>query len=44
VRTLAEALRPLGIEATLETRELGHAEFEAAPSESNRIFIAGQPL
>lgn len=44
VRTLAEALRPLGIEPILETRELGQAEFETAPSESNRIFIAGQPL
>lgn len=44
VRSLAEALRPLGIAPTLETRTLDQAEFEAAPGDSNRIFIAGQPL
>jgi hypothetical protein len=44
VSTLAKVLAPLGIAPTLETQALDRAEFEAAPSESNRIFIAGQPL
>ncbi len=44
VSTLADVLRPLGIEPTLEIRALDQAEFEASPAESNRIFIAGRPL
>ena len=44
VTQLAEVLRPLEIEPTLETRELDEAAFEAAPDESNRIFVAGRPL
>ena len=44
VASLTEALRPLGIEPTLETRELDQATFDAAPVESNRIWIAGKPL
>lgn len=44
VNTLAEVLRPLGIEPILETRELDLEAFEAAPIESNRIWIADQPL
>ena len=44
VNTLAEALLPLGIEPMLETRELDLQAFEAAPIESNRIWIADQPL
>jgi hypothetical protein len=44
VAILGEALRPLGIESTLETRALDRSDFEAAPDESNRIFIAGRPL
>lgn len=41
---LKAALRPLGLEPTLETRELDPAAFRAAPSESNRIWIAGRPM
>lgn len=44
VRTLKEALRPLGIEPSLETREIGEQAFKANPSESNRIWIAGKPM
>ena len=44
VNTLAEVLLPLGIEPILETRELDLKAFEAAPIESNRIWIADQPL
>lgn len=44
VSKLTEALRPLGIEPTLEIREIGEKSFEAAPSESNRIWIAGKPM
>ena len=41
---LEQALRPLGLEPVLETRELDPAAFRAAPSESNRIWIAGRPM
>ena len=44
VATLAEVLRPLSIEPTLETIALDQASFEETPSESNRIWIAGRPL
>lgn len=44
VRTLKEALRPLGIEPTLETRAIDERSFKADPSESNRIWIAGRPV
>jgi hypothetical protein len=44
VATLTEALRPLGIEPKLDTRAIDQATFKAAPSESNRIWIAGQPI
>ena len=44
VAQLAEVLRPLKIEPALETRQLDRAAFEAAPDESNRIFVAGRPL
>ena len=44
VSVLGDALRPLGIEPTLETRALDKSGFEAAPNESNRILIAGRPL
>ncbi len=42
--TLKETLRPLGIEPTLETRELDEKSFKANPSESNRIWFAGRPM
>ncbi|QUN32222.1 DUF2703 domain-containing protein (plasmid) [Cupriavidus sp. KK10] len=43
-RQLREQLMPLGIEPVLETREIDEATFQASPSESNRIWIAGKPL
>ena len=44
VSKLKETLRPLGIEPTLETREIDERSFKANPSESNRIWIAGKPM
>ena len=44
VSKLKEALRPLGIDPTLEIRELDEKSFKANPSESNRIWIAGRPM
>jgi hypothetical protein len=44
ISKLKEALRPLGIEPTLEIREIGEKSFKASPSESNRIWIAGRPM
>lgn len=44
VAKLAQALLPLDMEPTLETRQLSADEFRAAPVESNRIWIAGKPL
>lgn len=44
VTKLKEALRPLGIEPTLEIREIDEKSFKANPSESNRIWIAGRPM
>lgn len=41
---LAIALRPLGIEPVLETREIDEAAFKANTSESNRVWIAGRPI
>lgn len=41
---LTEALRPLGIEPVLHTLEIDESSFEASPSESNRILIAGRTL
>ena len=44
VSKLKEALRPLSIEPMLEVREIDQESFEANPSESNRIWIAGRPM
>jgi hypothetical protein len=41
---LDAALRPLGIQPILETREIDDAAFRDDPSQSNRIWIAGKPL
>lgn len=41
---LREALRPLGMEPELETREIEPDAFKGMPSESNRIWIAGRPI
>ena len=44
VGKLTEALRPLSIEPTLDIREIDQESFDANPSESNRIWIAGRPM
>lgn len=44
VTKLNEVLRPLGIEPTLEIKEIDEKSFNANPSESNRIWIAGRPM
>lgn len=44
VSKLAAALQPLGIEPVLETQEIDEAAFKADPAESNRVWIAGQPI
>lgn len=44
ISKLTEALRPLGIEPTLEIRELNESSFRADPLESNRIWIAGRSV
>jgi hypothetical protein len=44
ISKLEEALRPLGIEPTLEIREIDEKSFRANPSESNRVWIAGRPM
>ncbi len=41
---LKAALAPLGIEPSLESREISEDAFKSAPSESNRIWIAGKPM
>lgn len=44
IAKLRQSLRPLGIEPSLEIRELDQRSFKANPSESNRIWIAGRPM
>ena len=44
LRKLEEALRPLGIEPSLDVREIDEKAFKTNPSESNRIWIAGKPM
>ena len=41
---LKEALRPLGIEPSLEVRAIDEESFKSNPSESNRIWIGGRPM
>lgn len=41
---LEAALRPLGIQPTLDTQQMDDASFRAEPSESNRIWITGRPM
>lgn len=44
VEKLKSALAPLGLEPTLETREIGEAAFKGDPTASNRIWIADRSL
>jgi len=44
MQRLKEALEPLGVVPTLETREIDDAAFVQRPAESNRVWIAGKPM
>ena len=44
IAKLKDALGPVGIEPTLETREIDEDSFKAEPSASNRIWVADRPL
>ena len=44
ISKLKLVLAPLGLEPTLETREIQQESFRADPSASNAIWIAGRPL
>lgn len=44
VAKLQTALAPLGLVPVLETQAIALDSFRAQPTESNRIWIAGQPL
>ena len=44
VTVLERTLRPLNIQPELVTTTIDQESFEAKPGESNRIFIAGQPI
>ena len=44
VERLRAVLEPLGVQPVLECRELDPQAFRDQPSESNRIWIGGQPL
>lgn len=44
VERLKLALEPLGITPVLEIRELDQAAFLSQPLDSNRIWVAGQPM
>ncbi len=42
-RSIEDALGPLGLELTLETKEVDEELFKADPSLSNRIWIEDRP-
>jgi hypothetical protein len=44
VAKLKHVLAPLGLEPTLETKEIQQDSFKTDPSASNKIWIAGRPL
>jgi hypothetical protein len=44
VAKLKHVLAPLGLEPTLETKEIHKESFQSDPSASNKIWIAGKPL
>ena len=44
VERLKRAVEPLGITPVLQIRELDQAAFLSQPLDSNRIWIAGQPM
>lgn len=43
-KTLAKALKPLGIALRAERKPLSPAAFRRRPSSSNRIWLGGRPL
>jgi hypothetical protein len=44
VEVLADVLRPLGMQVSLELKEIDAAAFADDPDASNRIRVAGKPL
>lgn len=44
VAKLKDVLRPLGLEPTLEVKEIDEESFKTDPSMSNRIWIGDRPL
>lgn len=44
VARLKEILEPMGVEPTLERREINEAAFRHSPLESNAILIGGHPI
>jgi hypothetical protein len=44
VEVLADVLRPLGMQVSLELKEIDAAAFADDPDASNRIWVAGKPL
>jgi hypothetical protein len=44
VEVLADVLRPLDIEPSLEVAEIDFGAFASDPGSSNRIWLAGRPL
>lgn len=44
VKSLSQALDPLGIKVKLQKRSLSFQEFKADPAQSNRIWIAHEPI
>lgn len=44
VAKLTDILKPLNIEPTLTLQEIDERSFRDKPAESNRIWVAGQPL
>ena len=44
VGALNQSLPPLGLQPSLEIREIDSPSFQEDPSQSNRIWIAGRPL
>ncbi|MCH8179713.1 MAG: DUF2703 domain-containing protein [Proteobacteria bacterium] len=44
IARLTKVLLPLGMEPTLDIKEMDERSFKANPSESNRIWIAGKPM
>jgi hypothetical protein len=44
IAKLADMLKPLNIQPSVEMREIDESAFKSDPAQSNRIWIAGKPL